>query len=86
MVDDDARAGVGPTEIAGIDREDVVKVQDIGDPTQELFEGTLVLVRDELGPEPAVRGGRRSIDAHFLPRNEDSRRSEILISPRISMV
>lgn len=73
MLDDDVKPGVGRAEIAGIDRADVVKVQDIGDSTQELFDSTLLLVRDELGPEPAVRGGRRSIDAHFLPNNEDLR-------------
>jgi hypothetical protein len=59
--------------LAQIGRGERVNVQRIDDATQDLFEQTFALVRDELGPEPASRRGRRSLDVDFIPRNDDLR-------------
>ena len=77
MFDDEAKSGTVPTvdlaEIAQIGRGTHVAVRDIGDPTQELFDNTLALVEDELGPDPTIRRGRRSLETEFVPRNDDLR-------------
>lgn len=77
MLDDEVKersvSTVDLAELAQIERGGRVDVQGIGDSTQELFDDTLALVHDELGPEPTIRRGRRSLDSEFVPENEDLR-------------
>ena len=68
-----SQATIALAELARIDRGDRVDVQSVADSTQELFDRTLALVSDELGPEPTIRHGRRSLKSEFVPRNEDLR-------------
>ena len=64
---------VNLSEMAQVGRGERVVVQQIRDSTQELFDSTLTLVRNELGPEPTLLRGRRSLTTEFVPRNEDLR-------------
>lgn len=77
MSDEQAQTDSLPTvnlaEMAQVDRGDRVDVHSVADSTQELFDSTLALVGDELGPEPPIRHGRRSLITEFVPRNEDLR-------------
>jgi hypothetical protein len=77
MSDEDAQNRSLPTVdlagIAQIGRGDRVNVRGVADSTQELFDRTLALVSDELGPEPTTRRGRRSLNTEFVPRNDDLR-------------
>lgn len=50
-----------------------VRVHEISDATQDLFDATLALVRDELGADRTVRPPRRALDPEYVPRNDDLR-------------
>ncbi len=78
MSDPDNTRDVHPTldlaDMAQVGRGDRVSVEPISDDTQELFDRTLALVQEELGPEPAEqRPERRSLASGFVPQNEDLR-------------
>ena len=77
MPDDESKgctvATVDLAKIARIGPGARVAVGDIGDQTQELFDNTLALVENELGPDPTIRRGRRSLETEFVPRNDDLR-------------
>ncbi len=60
--------------VAHVARGERVNVRPIADATQELFDRTLALVKDELGAQPPQRPARRSLaKAGFVPQNEDLR-------------
>ncbi len=59
--------------VANVDARGRVVVQQVLDATEELFDSTLALVRDELDDEPTIHSGRRSLETEFVPDNEDLR-------------
>jgi hypothetical protein len=60
-------------DMARVQRGERVQVEQIQDATQELFDRTIALVEDELGPERTQRVPRRTLDGTFIPDNEDLR-------------
>lgn len=60
-------------EIARVGRGDRVDVQQISDATQDLFDETLALVREELGDEAQNRPRERMARTEFVPQNRDLR-------------
>jgi len=60
-------------DVARVGRADRVRVGAIGDRTEELFENTLALVQEELGPERTVRPPRPAAERTFVPDNPDLR-------------
>jgi hypothetical protein len=56
-------------EVARVARGDRVRVQEISDATQDLFDRTLALVERELGDEAGVPPGRRALDPQHVPVN-----------------
>ncbi len=60
-------------ELARIRRGDRIDVQQISDATQDLFDETLALVRDELGDETQHRHREQVLRPEFVPENRDLR-------------
>jgi hypothetical protein len=60
-------------DLARVRRGERVRVQDLSDATQDLFNDTLALVQEELGPDPSVHPPRRSLDQEYVPKNKDLR-------------
>ena len=73
---DSAPGGPAPldlADVARVGRGDRVRVGEVSDQTQELFDSTLALVHEELGPERTVRPPRPASERTFVPDNEDLR-------------
>jgi len=75
-----AASGYPPTldladlaDVARVGRHDRVRVGALDDRTEELFQKTLELVREELGPDRTVRPPRAPAERTFVPDNEDLR-------------
>ncbi len=60
-------------EVAKVRRGERVAVEQIRDSTQELFDETLALVREELGPDVRPHGQQQGAQPRYVPEHRDLR-------------
>lgn len=76
LTSDDYQATIDLAELARIGRGDRIEIEKVLDSTQELFDETLALVKDEVAeyslPEPGAGTGEAG-QTRYMPENEDLR-------------